>query len=99
MNMTITRAYLVDQVHKEHSQLTRIECVGAVESFLSIAKATLIGGNNLLLSNFGKFSVKSKRQRKGRNPQTGESILLQPRKVIVFKESGMLKERLNAPFA
>ena len=77
----------------------RKESVAAVEAFFSIAKSTLIGGDNLLLSNFGKFSVKSKRQRKGRNPQTGESILLKPRKVIVFKESGTLKERINTPAA
>ena len=97
--MTITKAYLVDQVHEEHSQLSRLACVDVVEAFLSIAKAALIGGDKLLLSNFGKFSVKSKRQRRGRNPQTGESILLQPRRVIVFKESGTLKERINTPLA
>ena len=97
--MTITKAYLVDQVHEEHSQLSKKECVHAVEAFFSIAKAALIGGDKLLFSNFGKFSVKSKKQRKGRNPQTGESILLQPRRVIVFKESGTLKERINTPLA
>ena len=97
--MTITRADLVDQVHKEHSQLMRKESVAAVEAFLSIAKEALISGEILLLSNFGKFSVKSKKQRRGRNPQTGKSILLQPRKVIVFKESGTLKMRLNPSLA
>jgi integration host factor subunit alpha len=58
-------------------------------------KDTLVQGDDLLISGFGKFSVRQKNARRGRNPQTKESLMLRPRKVMVFKASGVLRERLN----
>jgi len=62
---------------------------------LEIMKDTLAQGEELLVSGFGKFSVRQKRERRGRNPQTKESLLLRPRKVLVFKASGVLRARIN----
>lgn len=66
-----------------------------MERLLEIMKDTLVQGDDLLISGFGKFSVRQKNARRGRNPQTKESLMLRPRKVMVFKASGVLRERLN----
>ncbi len=66
-----------------------------VEAFLEIAKNSLRRGDDLLLSGFGKFNVKQKQARRGRNPQTGDELILAPRKVITFKPSGLLRNRIN----
>jgi integration host factor subunit alpha len=58
-------------------------------------KTSLESGDDVLLTGFGKFNVKSKSARKGRNPKTGEPLLLAPRKVITFKASGILREKVN----
>lgn len=93
--MTLTKADIVTQVYKEHDSLTKVKAEEAVESFLRLAKENLIGGSDLLLSNFGRFSVNDKRERRGRNPQTGETLILEPRRVITFTSSGLLKDRVN----
>jgi integration host factor subunit alpha len=66
-----------------------------LESLLDIMKETLIQGEDLLITGFGKFSVRQKRARRGRNPQTSENLILGPRKVLVFRASGVLRQRLN----
>jgi integration host factor subunit alpha len=66
-----------------------------LESLLDIMKDTLIQGEDLLITGFGKFSVRQKRARRGRNPQTSENLILGPRKVLVFRASGVLRKRLN----
>jgi integration host factor subunit alpha len=66
-----------------------------VESLLEIIKNTLTSGEDVLISGFGKFSVKEKNERKGRNPATGEDMMLDPRKVVTFKCSGKLRDRVN----
>jgi len=66
-----------------------------VEKFLEISKDSLINGDDLLLSGFGKFSVKEKKARQGRNPQTGEGLILEARQVITFKPSGKLRDMVN----
>ena len=66
-----------------------------VERLLEIMKDTLAQGEELLISGFGKFSVKQKRERRGRNPQTKESLVLSARRVLVFKPSGVLRDRIN----
>jgi len=93
--MTLTKADLVQQVHKSHPHLTKAEASQAVETFLAIAKETLIGGEDLLLSGFGKFNVKDKKARRGRNPQTGEDLILEARRVVTFKPSGILRKKIN----
>ena len=65
------------------------------ETLLEIIKKALESGDDVLISNFGKFCVLEKRARKGRNPSTGEDMMLKPRKVVTFKCSGKLKKKLN----
>ena len=66
-----------------------------VETILKIIKNTLGSGEGVLISGFGKFCVKQKAERMGRNPATGNEMLLPPRKVVTFKCSGKLKEKIN----
>jgi len=93
--MTLTKADLIQQVHQLHPQLSKTEAMEAVELFLEHIKASLEQGNSLLLSGFGKFNVRAKNARRGRNPQTGEELLLDARRVVTFKPSGKLRARLN----
>jgi integration host factor subunit alpha len=93
--MTLTKADLVQQIYKNHEGLTKAQATEAVEAFLRISKDTLIGGSDLLLSGFGKFNVRDKRPRKGRNPQTGEKLILKARRVVTFKPSGILRNKVN----
>jgi len=94
--MALTKANLAQAIYKNHPHLTRSQAAVAVEVFLTTAKEALIGGEDLLLSGFGKFSVKDKKLRKGRNPQTGEDLILDARRVVTFKPSGILRGRINA---
>lgn len=92
--MALTKADLIQKVYLQHG-LSRSQSTEAVEAFLNIAKRSLQEGDDLLLSGFGKFNVKEKRSRRGRNPQTGEELTLAPRKVVTFKPSGILRDRIN----
>lgn len=94
--MTVTKADLVDEVYKNFKGMSKIQAADSVETFLSLSKSTLIEGKDLLISGFGKFNVKDKKPRKGRNPQTGNSMLLEGRRVITFKPSMLLRNRINA---
>jgi integration host factor subunit alpha len=93
--MTITKADIIQEVYKKHDHLTKAEANTAVEAFLRLSKGTLIKGSDLLLSGFGKFNVKDKSSRRGRNPQTGEDLTLDARRVITFKPSGILRNKVN----
>ncbi len=93
--MTLTKADLVQQIYKNHEGLTKEQSTEAVEAFLRISKDTLIGGSDLLLSGFGKFNVREKSSRKGRNPQTGEDLILEGRRVVTFKPSATLRTKVN----
>ena len=75
--------------------LTKAQATHSVEAFLAISKDTLIGGDDLLLSGFGKFNVKDKKSRRGRNPQTGDELTLNARRVVTFKPSGILRSKIN----
>lgn len=92
--MTITKADLVQKVYQKH-HLTKAQSTEAVEAFLHIAKDCLVSGEDLLISGFGKFNVKKKNPRRGRNPQTGKELVLEARQVVTFKPSGILRERIN----
>lgn len=92
--MTITKADLVQNVYQKHD-LTKAQAAEAIESFLQISKGCLIDGEDLLISGFGKFNVKKKKSRRGRNPQTGKELVLGARRVVTFKPSGILRERIN----
>jgi integration host factor subunit alpha len=93
--MTLTKADLVQQIYKKHDNLTRAQATESVESFLRLSKDALISGSDLLLSGFGKFNVRDKNPRRGRNPQTGEDLSLDARRVVTFKPSGILRDKVN----
>lgn len=92
--MAITREKLTLLLQAQLG-MSRQESRQAVESLLRIMKDNLSRGEDLLISGFGKFSVRQKRARRGRNPQTKKHITLAPRKVLVFKASGVLRKRIN----
>ena len=91
----VTKADLIQQVYKQHEGITKIQATDSVEAFLRISKNSLINGSDLLLSGFGKFNVKEKKTRKGRNPQTGETLMLDARRVVTFHPSGILRDKVN----
>jgi integration host factor subunit alpha len=93
--MTLTKADLVQKVYKNHNNLTKAQATQAVEALLSTMKKCLSTGEDLLISGFGKFNVKDKNARRGRNPQTGAELILEPRRVITFKPSGILRTKIN----
>ena len=92
--MSITKAHLADSIHYQLG-LPQNQSVKTLESILEIIKNTLENGEDVLITGFGKFYVKEKRKRRGRNPQTGEDLMLGSRRVVRFKCSGKLRERMN----
>jgi len=93
--MTLTKADLINQVYSSSSKFSKAQARGAVECILHIVKSSLENGDDVLLSGFGKFNVKAKSARKGRNPKTGAPLILEARKVVIFKPSGKLREKVN----
>jgi integration host factor subunit alpha len=92
--MTVTKAHIVENLFAKNI-FTKTESAQIIETLFEIIKDTLEQSEEVLISGFGKFSVKEKNQRRGRNPQTGDPIILAPRKVVTFKCSGVLRERIN----
>jgi integration host factor subunit alpha len=92
--MTLTKADIVEAIAQQDG-FTLKKSKNTVETLLEIIKRTLESGEDVLLSGFGKFCVKEKEARRGRNPASGESMMLQPRKVVTFKCSGKLREKIN----
>jgi integration host factor subunit alpha len=93
--MTFTKVDLIDQVYASNPKMSNAQAREAVETILRIIKSSLENGDDVLLSGFGKFNVKDKSARKGRNPITGESMMLDARKVVTFKPSWILREKVN----
>ena len=91
---TLTKAKIIDAV-AESNGYTRKKSIETVETVLELIKRSLESGEDVLISGFGKFSVRRKKERRGRNPATGKDLMLAPRKVVTFKWSGMLKNKLN----
>ena len=91
---TVTRAQLSEAVYKEVG-LSRNESASLVESVLREIGITLARGENVKISSFGSFYVRSKRERIGRNPKTGQEVPILPRRVLVFRPSHVLKARVN----
>jgi integration host factor subunit alpha len=94
MNATVTRAQLSEAVYQEVG-LSRNESADLVEIVLKEIADALAKGENVKISSFGSFFVRSKGQRIGRNPKTGEEVPINPRKVLVFRASHVLKDRVN----
>ena len=95
--MALTKEKLITHLETQLG-IGRQESRQIVESLLKIMKDTLSQGKDLLISGFGKFSVRQKKARSGRNPQTKESMILAARKVLVFRASGVLRQRINEGF-
>ncbi len=92
--MTLTKENLIQALHNHHG-FTIHKSIDLVESLLEIIKSTLASGEDVLISGFGKFCVRDKKERKGRNLQTGEDKMLRARRVVVFKCSGRLREKVG----
>ncbi len=93
--MALTKIQIVELI-QNHLGLPKNKSTDIVETLLEIIKSTLASGEDVLISNFGRFCVKEKRERKGRNPATGDDLMLEPRKVVTFRCSGKLRDRLNS---
>jgi integration host factor subunit alpha len=92
---TITRAHLTEAVYQEVG-LSRNESADLVESVLEKISFTLSGGAGVKISSFGSFNVRMKGERIGRNPKTGKEVTITPRRVVAFRPSHILKNRINS---
>ena len=92
--MTLTKAKIVEAV-AEQIGYTKNQSVNTIETLLELIKRSLESGEDVLVSGFGKFCVKEKRERRGRNPATGEDMMLEPRRVVTFNCSRNLRDRVN----
>ncbi|MES0446130.1 MAG: integration host factor subunit alpha [Desulfobacterales bacterium] len=92
--MALTKAQIIEEVRTRNG-FTLKKSTKTVEALLEIMKQTLGSGEDVLISGFGKFCVKDKKERRGRNPATGEDLMLGPRKVVTFKGSGKLRKIVN----
>jgi len=91
----MTKADIVEKI-QAGTGMTKIESAEMMEEVFSIMKSTLEQGENLKISGFGSFVVKQKNDRRGRNPQTGETITISSRRVVTFKPSTILREAINS---
>jgi integration host factor subunit alpha len=91
---TLTKAHIVKAV-KENNGYTQQKANEKIEIMLELIKRALENGEDVLISGFGKFCVKKKRERRGRNPATGEDMILPERKVVTFQWSGILRDKIN----
>lgn len=92
--MTLTKAQIIDNI-QDDLRFSKKETTDIVEKLLEIMKRTMQTGDDVLISGFGKFCVKDKKERRGRNPATGDDMMLAPRRVVTFKCSGKLREKVN----
>lgn len=90
----LTKEKIIDRIYQQVG-LSKGQSRTVAEGLLEIIKKTLESGENLLISGFGKFVVKDKSARRGRNPQTTEDLQLRARRVVVFKTSGVLRDKIN----
>lgn len=90
----MTKADLVDKVYEQLS-CTKDEAFDLVELTLEVLKSSIVAEGKIKIGGFGCFTVREKAARKGRNPLTGESITITPRKVLTFKPSPVLKNKIN----
>ena len=94
MSKPLTKSVIVESVHNRLG-IPKKECTEIIETLLEIIKSTLASGEDVMISGFGKFNVKDKKERRGRNPATDEDMILPPRKVVMFKCSGKLLAKVN----
>lgn len=92
--MTLTKADIIKAVRAKNGSSLK-ESTAIVETLRETIKSTLASGDDVMVSGFGKFCVKKKGERKGRNSSTGDELILVPRKVVTFKCSGKLRDKIN----
>lgn len=92
--MTCTKADIIDHI-SEKTALNKQKATTVLESFFETIKQTLESGEDVLISGFGKFCVKEKNKRRGRNPATGKDLTLGERRVVTFRCSSVMKEKMN----
>ena len=93
--MALTKEKIINDIYN-HVGLSKTQSRIVVDRLFEVIKQTLESGENLLISGFGKFVVKEKSERRGRNPQTTEDLRLRARRVVVFKTSGVLRKKINS---
>lgn len=93
--MALTKAQIIEKISNRNG-FTMKKSTELVESLLGVLKDTLTSGEDVLISGFGKFCVKDKDARRGRNPATSEDMMLSARKVVTFKCSASLRDEINA---
>jgi integration host factor subunit alpha len=91
--MTVTKENLIDSIYRLVEGQKK--ATQTIETLLDMLKDSLADGDDILLSGFGKFCVKNKHERRGRNPSTGEDLILDPRRVVRFKPSNILIQNVN----
>ena len=94
MTQTVTRADLAEVLYEEVG-LSRAESAEFVDDILNEVSDALVEGENVKISSFGSFTLRDKKQRIGRNPKTGEEVPITPRRVLIFRASHILKEKMN----
>jgi integration host factor subunit alpha len=93
--MALTKVQIIEKVMKRNG-FTKKKSIETVETLLELIKRSLESGEDVLISGFGKFCINEKKERRGRNPATGEDMMLDPRKVVTFKCSGKLRNKVNS---
>ena len=91
---TLTRAELGEEIH-EQVGLSRSESVQMVETVLDAVSDALVRGENVKISSFGSFVLRDKNRRMGRNPKTGEEVPIEPRRVMTFRPSQIMQDKIN----
>jgi integration host factor subunit alpha len=92
--MSLTKAHIAKTI-RNRLGFTNARSAQLVHSLLETIKGSLENGEDVLITGFGKFCVKEKRKRRGRNPQTGEDLMLDARRVVTFRCSGVLRDKIN----
>jgi len=91
--MALTKMEVVNMLY-ENIGIPKAECIRIVESLFDVIKDELEKGNDVMISGFGKWTVKAKKKRRGRNPQTGKALVIEARKVVTFRPSHVLRKGL-----
>ena len=92
----MTKADIADKPHESFSDLPKAQCFEFVDTVFSTMKKTLASGEEVKISKFGKFELQDKRARNGRNPKTGEKLIISKRRIVAFKVSNALRDEMNA---
>jgi len=92
--MTLTKDHIIDSIYR-NADLMKSEAAQTFESLMKIMKQSLESGEDILITGFGRLCVKEKKERKGRNPATGKGLMLGARRVVTFKCSGLLRDKIN----